>query len=92
MKTWVGHLRVELAENGYWYIADDSISALAGPFDAPFQAHQELDRMFEQETARKAKLTAQNKRSNANRKMRDQIRRDCGLVRVRGELGGVYWE
>ena len=30
-------------------------------------------------------------RRNAARRMRDQVRRDCGLVRVRGALGGVYW-
>ena len=31
-------------------------------------------------------------RKNAARRMRDQAYRDCGLVRVRGALGGVYWE
>jgi len=37
--------------------------------------------------AEKAKNT-----KNRNRRMRDQVRRDCGLVKVRGALGGVYWE
>jgi len=32
------------------------------------------------------------KQRNKARRQRDQIRRDCGLVRVRGALGGVYWE
>ncbi len=29
---------------------------------------------------------------NKARCERDQAMRDCGLVRVRGALGGVYWE
>lgn len=29
---------------------------------------------------------------NAARRDRDQARRDCGLVRVKGNLGGIYWE
>jgi hypothetical protein len=29
---------------------------------------------------------------NRARKERDQAMRDCGLVKVRGALGGVYWE
>lgn len=26
------------------------------------------------------------------RQTRDQAMRDCGLVKVRGALGGIYWE
>ena len=37
------------------------------------------------------KHAQQNKR-NAARRERDQIMRDCGLIRVRGALGGIYWE
>jgi hypothetical protein len=29
---------------------------------------------------------------NRSRSDRDQFMRDCGLVRVRGALGGIYWE
>ena len=29
---------------------------------------------------------------NRRRRERDQAMRDCGLVRVRGALGGIYWE
>ena len=29
---------------------------------------------------------------NYNRRERDQVMRDMGLKRVRGALGGVYWE
>ena len=29
---------------------------------------------------------------NYNRRERDQVMRDLGLKRVRGALGGVYWE
>lgn len=35
---------------------------------------------------------AQQNRNRRNRRMRDQVRRDCGLVKVRGALGGIYWE
>ncbi len=31
-------------------------------------------------------------RKNRNRRMRGQVMRDCGLVKVRGALGGIYWE
>jgi len=38
-----------------------------------------------------AKLIAQGKRENA--RARDQIMRDCGLVKVRGAMSGkIYWE
>jgi hypothetical protein len=29
---------------------------------------------------------------NYNRRERDKVMRDMGLTRVRGGLGGVYWE
>jgi hypothetical protein len=87
--TWVGHLKVEEAENGYWYISDDSPRALAGPFDTRFDAEQQLGRMFEQDHARKAK---RNKAQREARKARNEAYKSCGLVRVRGNLGGVYWE
>lgn len=35
---------------------------------------------------------AKKDRKNKSRKERDQAMRDLGLVRVRGALGGVYWE
>ena len=31
-------------------------------------------------------------RRNALRRERDQVMRDMGLVKVRGNLGGTYWE
>lgn len=40
----------------------------------------------------KAITRARNERANKARRERDQVRRDCGLVRVRGALGGIYWE
>lgn len=30
--------------------------------------------------------------SNIKRQSRDNAMRDCGLVKVRGSQGGVYWE
>ncbi len=32
------------------------------------------------------------KRAYLRRKERESVLRDCGLVKVRGALGGVYWE
>ena len=31
-------------------------------------------------------------RTNRMRRERDQAMRDCGLVKVKGALGGTYWE
>jgi hypothetical protein len=31
-------------------------------------------------------------RANVNRRAREQAAKDCGLVKVRGALGGIYWE
>ncbi len=33
-----------------------------------------------------------NQRKNVARNAKAQAYRDCGLVRVRGALGGIYWE
>lgn len=35
---------------------------------------------------------ARRKRINSNRRARNDAMRSLGLVRVRGALGGVYWE
>ena len=42
--------------------------------------------------AQKQKAEIARIRKNKARRERDQVMRDCGLVRVRGALGGVYWE
>lgn len=41
-----------------------------------------------------AETAAERKRQRArmNRRAREQALRDCGLVKVRSALGGVYWE
>jgi hypothetical protein len=31
-------------------------------------------------------------KSSANRKAKEQAYKDCGLVKVKGALGGTYWE
>lgn len=38
------------------------------------------------------KKMLQAKRKNEARRERDQAYRDCGMVKVRGALGGTYWE
>lgn len=37
-------------------------------------------------------LSNRNARAQANRKAREQVMRDAGLVKVRGAQGGTYWE
>ena len=39
-----------------------------------------------------AEASGKRLRRNALRRERDQVMRDCGLVKVRGALGGTYWE
>lgn len=33
-----------------------------------------------------------SRRRNSSRKMREELLRSCGMVKVRGALGGEYWE
>jgi len=47
---------------------------------------------WQKAVTREEKRIARQSRANQARKERDQIRRDMGLVRVRGALGGIYWE
>jgi hypothetical protein len=41
---------------------------------------------------RDAHSKARRARVKANRKAREYALESCGLVKVRGALGGVYWE
>lgn len=38
------------------------------------------------------RAVASRVRAAANRKAREDVYRSCGLTKVRGNLGGVYWE
>lgn len=64
--------------------------------EAAFEIAKGLNTQTESAELRAAtseqKRIARQKRANANRKARNQAMRDLGLVRVRGNLGGVYWE
>lgn len=31
-------------------------------------------------------------KANINRRMREDVMRSCGLTKVRGAMGGTYWE
>ena len=44
------------------------------------------------EDAADAKKASKLKRAKAARREREAMLRACGLVNVRGALGGVYWE
>ena len=44
------------------------------------------------EDAADAKSKRRLRRARMNRQARESMLRDCGLVKVRGALGGVYWE
>ena len=39
-----------------------------------------------------AKSKAAKARRNTNRRAREDALRSCGLVKVRGAMGGTYWE
>ena len=43
-------------------------------------------------TESEAKARARQLRANMNRKAKNQAMRDLGLYKVRGVLGGTYWE
>ena len=38
------------------------------------------------------KKTLTNARRRSNRRARESALKSCGLVKVRGALGGIYWE
>jgi hypothetical protein len=44
------------------------------------------------QTVDEAERQATKDRRNATRREREQAMKDCGLVKVRGALGGIYWE
>ena len=43
-------------------------------------------------TTPELKTIQRNKAARENRQSREQVMRDCGLVKVKGALGGTYWE
>jgi len=51
-----------------------------------------LFRWASKEELKNARQKATRERANKIRRERDQVMRDMGLKRVRGALGGVYWE
>lgn len=51
-----------------------------------------LQTQSERDTQADAKRKARNARARANRRAHDDAMRSCGLVKVRGALGGAYWE
>ena len=38
------------------------------------------------------KNKAKRSRANAKRRSREDVLRSCGLIKVRGAMGGTYWE
>jgi len=61
-------------------------------YDRHIEASPQMRAEIEAEEKRLKASKAKRDRKNAARRERDQIRRDLGLTRVRGALGGVYWE
>lgn len=41
---------------------------------------------------RDRKASAKRAKARAARRARDEALRSCGLVKVRGSMGGTYWE
>lgn len=39
-----------------------------------------------------AKKSLRNRRNSARRREREEVMKGLGLVKVRGNLGGTYWE
>jgi hypothetical protein len=57
------------------------------------KTEQEMGYPLQEQIANADKKDREKKdRKNKARRERDQAMRDLGLVRVRGALGGVYWE
>ena len=52
----------------------------------------EFDGLDGDNTCKDCKRKHNRARARANRKARESVMRDLGLVKVRGALGGVYWE
>lgn len=44
------------------------------------------------DAAEESKAKLKKQRAKSQRQMRDQVMRDCGLTKVRGAMGGTYWE
>jgi hypothetical protein len=38
------------------------------------------------------KKALRNRRARANRRLHDEVMQSCGLTKVRGSMGGTYWE
>lgn len=57
-----------------------------------FNNDSEVTREPESAEEREQKEKARKARQKAARKAREDAYRSCGLVKVRGALGGVYWE
>jgi hypothetical protein len=54
--------------------------------------HARLKKASEFASIELAKRMERNRRAKANRRAREDALKSCGLVKVRGALGGVYWE
>jgi len=59
--------------------------------DSHMQSHG-VDKLLRETSAVEDRKRISRIRANNNRKAKDQAMRDCGLVKVRGALGGIYWE
>jgi hypothetical protein len=67
-------------------------NAVIGPFKTKAAAFLMAQPFCQFQTVADAERQAAKDRRNHNRRERDQAMRDCGLVKVRGALGGIYWE
>jgi hypothetical protein len=73
-----GHALVNGRDCPGWALDDESIR----------RGHPNRAQVF----AEAKKAEAARQRRNARRRERDQAMRDLGLRKVRGNLGGTYWE
>jgi len=67
-------------------------TAVIGPFRTRAAAFLMAQPFTQLQNVEEAEEQAKKDKRNAARRGRDQAMRDCGLVKVRGALGGIYWE
>lgn len=59
---------------------------------AQWLEHRRTTGPHDPDSCEQCKARRKTRRANLNRRDREDVLRSCGLVKVRGALGGVYWE
>lgn len=78
-ETWISHMKETTG------LVPPSQGGDRTAWQGAIKAHSALN-------CAECKARGKTKSKSLARAMRDQAMRDCGLVKVRGASGGVYWE